>query len=174
MPDIFIHPTADVSPDAEIGAKTKVWAYAQIRERTSIGNECVISKNVYVDFDVRIGNRCKVQNNCSLYHGLTVEDGVFIGPHVVFANDKVPRAITKDGELKSTADWKVSPTTVRYGASIGAHSVILPGVTIGRFAMIGSGSVVTKDVPDFALVYGNPARVHGYVDEEGNKVEKHP
>jgi len=171
MGNFFIHQTADVSPQAVIGESVKIWAFSQVREGVSIGPECILGKNVYIDFDVKIGARCKIQNNCSLYHGLTVEEGVFIGPHVVFTNDKTPRAITKDGQLKTNDDWQVGQSLVKYGASIGAHCVVLPGVTIGRFAMVGAGSVVTKDVPDFALVYGNPARIHGSVDEEGKVAE---
>jgi len=170
--DFFVHPTAVVSDKAKIGQNTKIWNLAQVRENVQIGDDCIISKNVYVDFDVKIGNRCKVQNNCSIYHGTQIEDGVFVGPHVVFTNDKLPRAINKDGSIKSNDDWVVGKILVKYGASIGAHCVILPGVTIGRFALIGSGSVVTKDVPDFSLVFGNPARAHGKVDEDGNIIEQ--
>ena len=157
-PSVRIHPTADVSPAAEIGPGTSIWNQAQVRERARIGAGCVIGKNVYVDFDVVIGANVKIQNNVSVYHGVTVEDGVFIGPHVCFTNDRMPRAINADGTLKSDDDWEVSPILVRAGAAIGANSTILPGVTIGRWAMVGAGSVVTRDVADHALVVGNPAR----------------
>ncbi|HEX6140626.1 MAG TPA: DapH/DapD/GlmU-related protein [Candidatus Limnocylindria bacterium] len=153
-----IHATAEVSDAADIGPGTSIWNQAQVRERARIGAGCIIGKNVYVDTDVIIGDRCKVQNNVSLYHGVTVEDGVFIGPHVCFTNDKVPRAVNPDGSAKSDDDWQVSPILVRRGAAIGANSTILPGVTIGRWAMVGSGSVVTRDVGDQELVVGNPAR----------------
>lgn len=153
-----IHPTADVAPSATIGPGTSVWNQAQVREDARIGADCVIGKNAYVDVGVVIGDRVKVQNNVSLYHGVTVEDGVFIGPHVCFTNDKVPRAVNRDGSLKTDADWDVGPILVRAGAALGANSTILPGVSIGRWAMIGSGSVVTHDVADFELVVGNPAR----------------
>jgi acetyltransferase-like isoleucine patch superfamily enzyme len=103
---------------------------------------------------------------------VTVEDGVFLGPHVCFTNDKIPRAVNPDGSLKKGDDWEVSPILVKEGAAIGANSTILPGVTVGRWALVGSGSVVTKDVPDFGLVYGNPARLHGYVCKCGKKIEK--
>ena len=156
--DVRIHPTADVSPDAAIGPATSIWNQAQVRERARIGARCVIGKNVYVDIDVVIGDDVKVQNNVSLFHGVTVEDGVFVGPHVCFTNDRVPRAINPDGSLKTDADWEVSPTLVRRGAALGANATILPGVTIGRWAMVGSGSVVTRDVADWELVAGNPAR----------------
>ncbi|MBX0328827.1 N-acetyltransferase [Oscillochloris sp. ZM17-4] len=162
-----IHSTADVSPQAEIGDGTRVWANVQIRERAKLGRNCIVGRNSYIEFDVSVGDNVKIQNNASLYVGLTVEDGVFIGPHVIFTNDKLPRAINPDGSLKSAADWHVGETLVQYGAAIGAGAVIVTGVTIGRWAMVGSGSVVTKDVPDHALVVGNPARVIGYVSATG-------
>lgn len=156
--NVRIHPTAEVSSEAVIGPGASIWNQAQVRERARIGAGCVIGKNVYVDFDVVIGDNVKVQNNVSLFHGVTVEDGVFIGPHVCFTNDRLPRAINRDGSLKSDDDWDVSPTLVRRGAALGANSTILPGVTIGRWGMVGSGSVVTRDVADYELVAGNPAR----------------
>ncbi len=155
---VRIHPTADVSPEAEIGAGTSIWNQAQVRERARIGSRCIIGKNAYVDFDVVLGDDVKVQNNVSIYHGVTVEDGVFIGPHVCFTNDLIPRAINPDGSRKTDADWEVAPIRVRHGAALGANSTILPGVTVGRWAMVGSGAVVTRDVADYELVVGNPAR----------------
>jgi len=155
---VRIHPTADVASDTSIGPGTSIWNQAQVRERARIGEDCVVGKNAYIDTDVVIGDRVKIQNNVSLYHGVTVEDGVFIGPHVCFTNDKVPRAVNRDGSLKTDADWLVSPTLIRSGAAIGANATVLPGVTIGRWAMVGAGSVVTRDVADHELVVGNPAR----------------
>lgn len=179
--NVRVHPTAEVSPDAVIGDGTSIWNQAQVRERARIGAGCVIGKNVYVDFDVVIGDRVKVQNNVSLFHGVTLEDGVFVGPHVCFTNDRVPRAINVDGSPKTDADWEVSPILVRHGAALGANSTILPGVTIGRWAMVGSGSVVTRDVGDHELVAGNPARRLGSVcpcgqplrDEDGQPFAGH-
>ncbi len=171
MNNIFIHPTADVSAEARIGEGTRIWNQAQIREGAQIGSECIISKNVYIDCGVQIGSRVKIQNNASVYHGVTVEDGVFIGPHVCFCNDMLPRAITPSGALKGQEDWEVGRVLVRTGASIGAGSIILPDVTIGAFALVGAGSVVTRSVPDQALVFGNPARLQGFVCRCARKLE---
>ncbi len=165
---VRIHPTAEVAHSASIGEGTSIWNQAQVRERARIGAGCVIGKNAYVDAGVVIGDRVKIQNNVSVYHGVTVESGVFIGPHACFTNDKVPRAVNPDGSVKTDADWEVSPTLVRAGAAIGANATILPGVTIGRWAMVGSGSVVTRDVGDHELVVGNPARRVGSACACGN------
>jgi acetyltransferase-like isoleucine patch superfamily enzyme len=127
---------------------------------------------VYVDYEVSIGKNCKIQNNVSVYHGVSLGDGVFLGPHVCFTNDRIPRAVNPDGSPKSHSDWTITPIQVLEGAAIGAHSVILPGIQLGSFSMVGSGSVVTRDVPDQALVVGNPARFHSWVCKCGNKVEK--
>src|SRR6266704_755074 len=159
----YIHPTAEVSPDTHIGAGTRVWSQVQVREHAHIGEECNIGKGVYIGAHVRVGSRVKIQNYALVYEGVTLEDGVFVGPRVCFTNDLLPRAITPDGRLKGVEDWEVTPTLVKYGASIGAGSIIVCGVTIGALALIGAGSVVTKDVAAYALVYGNPARQHGSV-----------
>lgn len=162
-PPFYVHPTAEVSDEAQVGAGTRIWRQAHVREHVHIGEQCNIGKGVYVDAHVRIGSRVKIQNHTSVFEGVTLEDGVFVGPHVCFTNDMFPRAITPEGELKSAEDWEVTPTLVRYGASIGGGSVIRCGVTIGEYALVGAGSVVTRDVPPHALVFGNPARPHGYV-----------
>ncbi len=159
-----------MSPQAQIGDGTKIWQHCQVREGAVIGRNCILSNGVYVDAGVRLGDNVKVQNGISIYHGVTLEDGVFCGPHCVFTNDRQPRAINPDGTLKSVDDWQVSETRVRYGASIGAHATIVCGVTIGRWAMVGAGAVVTHDVPDYGLVYGNPARLHGFVCPCGAKL----
>jgi UDP-2-acetamido-3-amino-2,3-dideoxy-glucuronate N-acetyltransferase len=162
MPAATIHPTADVSAEAQIGDGTRVWHEAQVREGARIGRECTLGKGVYIDVDVVIGDRCKIENRASLFRGVTLEDGVFVGPHALFANDRFPRAVTPGGELKTDADWTVEPIIVRHGASVGAGAIVLPGVTIGPSAMIGAGAVVTASVPAHAIVRGNPARIAGW------------
>lgn len=169
---IRIHPTAEVSENASIGDGTSIWHHAQIREGARIGTNCIISKGVYIDAGVVIGNNVKIQNYVSVYHGVTIEDGVFIGPHVCFTNDLLPRAVNPDGTLKTENDWSLTKTLVRRGASLGANSTIRCGVTIGEWAMIGAGSVVTQDVPPYGLVYGNPARLRGFVCPCGAKLER--
>lgn len=161
---VFIHPTAEVSEHANIGNGTKIWNLAQVREDCTIGEDCIISKNVYIDTKVVLGNRVKVQNNVNVYHGVEVEDDVFLGPSMTFTNDFYPRAFN--------SDWKITYTRVRKGASIGANATIVCGNTIGEYAMIGSGSVVTKDVPAHALVVGNPARQIGWVCKCGCKLDE--
>lgn len=168
--EVKIHPLADVSPEADIGPGTAIWHHVQVREGARIGANCILSKGVYVDMGVVIGNNVKIQNYVSIYHGVTIEDGVFCGPHCVFTNDKLPRAINPDGSRKAADDWSISTTLVREGASIGANATILCGVTIGRWAMVGAGAVVTRDVPDYALVLGNPARIHGFVCPRGHRL----
>ena len=160
---VYIHPTAQVSDKAELGDGTSVWNNAQIREGAVLGTDCVVSKGVYIDSDVQIGSRAKLQNNASIYHGVILEDWVFVGPHVCFTNDMRPRAVNPDGSRKDALDWIITPTRVGRGTAIGANSTIRCGVTIGQWAMIGAGSVVTRNVPDYALVLGNPARLHCYV-----------
>jgi acetyltransferase-like isoleucine patch superfamily enzyme len=158
-----VHATAEVSADASVGDGTSIWNDAQVRERARVGRDCIVGKGAYVDTDVVVGDRCKIQNRASLYRGVTLEDGVFIGPHVVFTNDIYPRAVNADGTLKSDADWECGRTLVREGASVGAGAVVLPDVTIGAWALVAAGSVVTQDVPSHALVKGNPARFAGWV-----------
>ena len=161
-PDVRIHSSAEIADSAEIGAGTRVWHQAQVREGASIGPDCTLGKGVYVDAGVRIGRCCKLENYVSVFHGFTVEDGVFLGPGALLLNDKHPRAINPDGSLKTDADWSASEGLVRYGASVGGGAVLLPGITIGRFALVGAGSVVTRDVPDHAIAAGNPARAAGF------------
>ena len=157
------HATADVSTTAVIGAGTRIWHHAQVREGARIGAECIVGKGAYIDVGVVIGDRCKLQNSVFVYHGAHLEDGVFLGPGVMLLNDRNPRAITPEGDLKGDADWSVSGVTVDRGASVGGGAVLLPGVHVGSFALVGAGSVVTADVPAHGLVFGNPARLLGFV-----------
>jgi UDP-2-acetamido-3-amino-2,3-dideoxy-glucuronate N-acetyltransferase len=166
----FIHPTAEVSPQATVGPGTCIWHQAQVRERARLGANCSVGKGAYIDFDVTIGSNVKIQNGAYVYHGVTLEDGVFLGPGAILTNDKAPRAINPDGTVRGDADWEVSPVLIKRGAAIGAGAVVLPGVTVGEFAMVGAGAVVTREVPAHGLAYGNPARLHGYVCGCGAKL----
>lgn len=166
----YVHPTAEVSDKAVIGDGTRIWHQAQVREGVSIGGECIIGKGTYIDFDVVVGDRCKIQNGVYIYHGATLEDGVFLGPGVMILNDKHPRAVTANGNLKSDDDWEVSLCNIGQGAGIGGRVVILPGISVGKWAIVGAGSVVTRNVPDYGLVYGNPARLAGFVCPCGQRL----
>ena len=157
----FIHPAADVSDQATVGSGTKIWSHVQVREGAVIGKGCVLGKGAYVDSNVQIGDFCKLENGVFVYKGFNLESGVFLGPGVMLLNDKHPRAINPDGTLKSEADWTVSQGLVEYGAAVGGGAVLLPGVNVGRMALVGSGAVVTKNVPARAIVAGNPAQIRG-------------
>lgn len=158
-----IHHTASVDSSAELGSAVRIWHEAQVREGASIGPGCIVGKGAYIDLGVRVGANCKIQNYALLYHGSMLGDGVFVGPAAILTNDAHPRAITPDGALKGTDDWDCGQIIVEDGASIGAGAIVLPGVRIGRFALVGAGSIVTRDVPPHALVVGNPARQIGWV-----------
>lgn len=167
---VRIHPTADVSPEAKIGDGTSIWQHVQIRAGVTIGNNCVLGKGVFIDRDVSIGSNVKIQNYVSVYQGVTIENGVLVGPHVCFTNDLRPRAVNPDGSLKSSTDWVITPTLIREGAALGANSTIVCGTKVGRWAMVGAGGVVTKNVPDYGLIRGNPARLKGFVGPSGRKL----
>ncbi|GIH13971.1 hypothetical protein Raf01_21430 [Rugosimonospora africana] len=149
-----------------VGPGTKIWHVAHVRSTARIGAGCTVGRNVYVDADVTIGDHVKVQNNVSVYVGVTIEDDVFVGPSAVFTNDHNPRA--------TNTDWKITPTRVRRGASIGANATIVCGVEIGEYALVAAGAVVTRDVLPNQLVAGNPARPRGWVDERGEVVSRDP
>lgn len=166
-----IHSTACVHEAAELGPEVSVWHFAQVREGARIGAETSIGMGSYVDVGVILGQRCKLQNHVCTFQGLVVEDGVFLGPAVVFTNDLHPRAINPDGSRKGTADWTRIPTRVETGASVGANATIACGVVLGAHSMVGAGSVVTRDVPAHGLVRGNPARLVGFVGRAGFTLE---
>lgn len=156
----FIHPSAIVDDDTVLGAGTKVWHFSHVLSGSRVGENCVLGQNVMVGPDVIIGSGCKIQNNVSVYKGVTLEDGVFCGPSSVFTNVLTPRAFVERKD-------EFLPILVKTGATIGANAVIICGVTIGEFAMIGAGAVVTRDVRPHALVLGNPARRTGWVSRSG-------
>ena len=162
-----IHPTADVDENATVPESTRVWHYAQIREGARLGQNSIIGRGAYIGPGVQMGDNCKVQNYALVYEPARLEDGVFVGPAVVFTNDEFPRAINPDGTLKSADDWHAVGVEVGRGASIGARSVCIAPVRIGAWALVGAGSTVVKDVPDHALVVGAPARRIGWVGRAG-------
>ncbi|HEY2918441.1 MAG TPA: Gfo/Idh/MocA family oxidoreductase [Candidatus Binatia bacterium] len=162
--DYFTHPSAFIDEDVEIGTGTSVWHVSHILRNSRVGKDCRIGQNVVIGPNVRVGDRVKIQNNVSVYEGVTLEDQVFCGPSVVFTNVHNPRS-----EIRRMDE--VRPTLVRYGATLGANCTIVCGVTVGRYAFVGAGAVVTKDVPDFALVVGNPARVAGWMCACGNRIK---
>lgn len=162
----YIHESSYIDDGVKIGDDTKVWHFCHIQAGAVIGNNCSLGQNVNISNNVHIGNEVKIQNNVSVYEGVKVEDGVFLGPSCVFTNDLTPRARYPKGR----ENYK--KTLVKEGASIGANATIICGNTIGRYAMVAAGAVVTKDVPDYALVVGSPAKIVGKVDEMGNVMEK--
>ncbi|MDF1479171.1 acyltransferase [Leifsonia sp. H3M29-4] len=166
-----VHSTADVAASAEIAASARVWHYAQVREHAKLGENVIVGRGAYVGTGVEVGDNCKIQNYALVYEPASLANGVFIGPAVVLTNDHFPRAINADGTPKSADDWHPVGVEIREGASIGASATCVAPVTIGRWALVGSGSVVVKDVPDFALVVGSPARRVGWVGKAGLPLE---
>ena len=161
--DAFVHPSTHVDDGAAIGARTKIWHFCHIMKGAAIGDDCSLGQNVVVSPGVQVGNNVKIQNNVSLYTGVILEDDVFCGPSMVFTNVVNPRShVTRNHEFRPTRDGR--------GASLGANSTIVCGHAIGRYALVGAGAVVTRDVPDYALVIGNPSRVAGWMCQCGEKV----
>jgi len=163
MSNFFAHPTAIIDDGASISDGTSIWHYVHVMSSAVIGKDCSLGQNCFIGNGVRIGNGVKIQNNVSVYEGVILEDDVFVGPSAVFTNVINPRSfINRKEEYKTTH--------IKRGSTIGANATILCGITIGEYAFIGAGSVVTKDVPAHALVTGNPARIHGWMSVEGNKL----
>lgn len=161
----FVHESASIDEKVEIGEGTQIWHFSHIMKEARIGKNCKIGQNVYVDTRVRIGDNVKIQNNVSVYKGVTLKDYVFCGPSMVFTNIINPRS----AYVRDIKEYK--KTLVREGATIGANATIMCGITIGKYAFIGAGTVVTKNVPDYALIYGNPGRIHGWMCECGEKLK---
>ena len=164
MNNYFVHESSYIDEPCEIGSGTKIWHFSHVMRDCKIGDNCNIGQNVVISPEVVIGNNCKIQNNVSIYTGVICEDGVFLGPSCVFTNVINPRSyVERKNEYRQTI--------VKQGASIGANATIVCGHDIGRYAFVGAGSVVTKDVPDFALVVGNPARICGWICKCGEKLD---
>ena len=164
--------TADVSPEATLGDGSSIWHLAQVREGAVLGENCIVGRGAYIGTGVVMGRNCKVQNYALVYEPARLEDGVFVGPAAVFTNDHYPRSVAPDGSIKGGDDWEAVGVTCREGSSIGARAVCVAPVTIGRWALVAAGSVVIKDVPDFALVAGVPARRIGWVGRSGVPLEQ--
>ena len=171
--DVRIAPNAEVDARATIGRGSAIWGLACIREDAVLGAECVIGRGAYIEDGVVLGDRVKVQTNALLFKPARIGNDVFIGPAVVLTNDRYPRSSTPDGQLKREDDWTAEGVVIADGASIGAGSVLLPGVSVGRFAMVAAGAVVTRDVPDYAIVVGNPAHLVGWAGPAGRPLVAH-
>jgi UDP-2-acetamido-3-amino-2,3-dideoxy-glucuronate N-acetyltransferase len=167
-----IAPSADVSDQAILGEGTKIWHLAQVREQANLGKNCIVGRGAYVGTGVQIGENTKIQNYALVYEPAKLGKGVFIGPAVVLTNDTYPRSVSPDGSLKSAHDWTPVGVTIEDGASIGARAVCVAPLTVGRWATVAAGAVVTKDVPAFALVAGVPARRLGWVGKAGEPLRQ--
>lgn len=164
MPDVYIHPTAIVEEGAEIADGTRIWHFVHVRRGAKVGRGCNVGKDVYVDTGSEVGDGVKIQNFVSVYRGVKVGDRAFLGPGATLTNDRYPRSFSDS--------WEVIPTVIEEGASIGANATVVCGIRIGRYAMVGAGSVVARDVPPHGLVYGNPARLRGFVCYCGRKLRR--
>jgi UDP-2-acetamido-3-amino-2,3-dideoxy-glucuronate N-acetyltransferase len=169
-PSARVHETADLETGVTVGPRTSIWHRAALRTGARVGADCIIGRDAFIDEGVSLGDRVKIQNRALVYHGVTVEDAVFIGPGAILTNDRYPRAVTASGDLARASDWQVAPITLRHGCSIGAGAVVVAGTDVGRYATVGAGAVVTRDVPANALVVGNPARRLGWVCDCGARL----
>jgi acetyltransferase-like isoleucine patch superfamily enzyme len=163
----FVASTADVADNASVGDGSKIWHLAQVRENAVVGKNCIIGRGAYIGTGVQLGDNCKIQNFALVYEPASLAAGVFVGPGAILTNDTYPRAVNPDLSLKSASDWDAVGVTIKEGASIGARAVCVAPVVIGRWALIGAGSTVIRDVPDFALMVGSPARRVGWVGHAG-------
>ncbi len=166
--EYFVHNSAFVDEKVVIGKGTKIWHFSHVQSMASIGKNCTMGQNVFIASNVIIGNNVKIQNNVSVYEGVEIQDNVFCGPSIVFTNIKKPRS-----EYPQNTSDKYSKTLIKKSASIGANSTIICGIIIGKYSLIGAGSVVTRDVPDFGLITGNPGKLTGWVNEKGDKIKFH-
>jgi acetyltransferase-like isoleucine patch superfamily enzyme len=169
--EAFVHDTADVAESATVAVGAKIWHYAQVRENASIGENTIVGRGAYVGTGVEVGINCKIQNYALVYEPARLGSGVFIGPAAVLTNDKFPRAISPNGDQKSALDWEAVGVEVGEGASIGANATCIAPLVIGRWALVGSGAIVVRDVPPFALVVGAPAKRIGWVGAAGVPLE---
>jgi acetyltransferase-like isoleucine patch superfamily enzyme len=172
MNDLFVDTSAVVSDSALLGTGCKVWGLAQVREKATIGANCIIGRGAYIGAGVELGDNCKVQNSALVYEPAIVEKGVFIGPGAILTNDEFPRAVTTSGELKHADHWVPVGVTVRQGASIGAGAICVAPVTIGEWALVGAGATVTRDVAAHSIVVGSPARHVGWVGRAGKPLKE--
>ncbi len=164
--EYFKHEQAIVDDKAQIGRGTRIWAFSNIQEGAVVGEDCNLCDGCFIEGGAVVGNNVTVKHHVSIFDGVTIEDDVFIGSNIAFINDRFPRSKAHDIE------W--DKTLIKQGASIGTNAVVLGGITVGRYAFVGAGSVVTRDVPDYGLVYGNPAQLHGYVTKDGKRTDQPP
>ena len=167
-----VEPSADVSPEALLGEGTRVWHLAQVREGARLGVNCIVGRGAYVGTGVQLGDNCKIQNYALVYEPAVLGAGVFIGPAAVLTNDQYPRAVNPDGSLKSASEWEAVGVTIGDGAAIGARAVCVAPVRIGRWALVAAGSVVIRDVPDFGIVAGVPAKRVGWAGPAGRPLDE--
>jgi len=172
MINVFVDPSAVVSESARLGEGCKVWGLAHVREKATLGANCIVGRGAYIGAGVQLGENCKVQNAALVYEPAVVAEGVFIGPGVILTNDQFPRAVTSEGDLKRADHWVPVGVTIRQGASIGAGAICVAPVTIGEWALVGAGSTVTSDVAAHSIVMGSPARHVGWVGRAGKPLRE--